>query len=229
MATSQPLGFLVQYCVTAVVALGVAFYNCWNLTLVTLASLPVAILVLSLISGTMQPSIDAQVDELAQATRIAGTAISAIETVKCCNCQEHEVLHFRGAIRRAAKFYRQQARANALQIGVVRLIILGMFVQGFWYGSTLLKPGGKTAGQILTSFWATLMATQTVEQILPQTIVLEKGKAAAAVLHGLVREMERERRDTVDGGRKIPGPCIGDIELKDVSAYELGNFRFCNL
>lgn len=218
MATSQPLGFFIQYSVTAVAALGVAFYNAWNLTLVTLATMPFAAVVLSFISGRMQPSIDAQVEELSHASKVAGTAISAIETVKCCNAQAEEVSNFRGAIERAARFYQIQARANALQIGFVRLIILGMFVQGFWYGSTLVRPGpgGKTAGQVLTTFWAALMATQTIEQIFPQMIVLEKGRAAGAALKAVMIEMERGRKIwRMSGGRK-PDQCIGDVELKNV-------------
>ena len=202
---------------TAFAALGVAFYSSWKLTLVILASLPLAALVLSFVSARMQPNIDAQTEELSAATKTATTAISAIETVKCCNGQDHEVWQFRNAIARAAKFYRRQARANALQIGFVRLIILCMFVQGFWYGSTLLGSGGKDAGQILTTFWATLMATQTAEQILPQLIVLEKGKAAGAALKAIVQERPRTTQGAAAPDRgKRRTRCKGDIKFKHV-------------
>jgi ATP-binding cassette subfamily B (MDR/TAP) protein 1 len=166
----------------------------------------------------MQPNIDAQAAELSQATKTAGTAISAIETVKCCNGQDYEVEHFSNAIGRAAEFYRRQARANALQIGFVRLIILCMFVQGFWYGSSLLGSGGRDAGQILTTFWATLMATQTAEQILPQLIVLEKGKAAGAALKVVVQDENRTMKASAVTGGKRRSECKGDIKFKHVGA-----------
>ena len=183
-----------------------------------LASLPLAALVLSFVSARMQPNIDAQAEELSQATKIAGTAIPAIETVKCCNRQDYEVERFSNAIGRAAKFYRRQARANALQIGFVRLIILCMFVQGFWYGSSLLGSGGRDAGQILTTFWATLMATQTAEQILPQLIVLEKGRAAGAALKVVVQDENRTMKASALTGGKRRTECKGDIKFKHVGA-----------
>ena len=221
MATSQPLGFVVQYSVTAAAALGVAFYYSWNLTLVTLATVPFAGLMLSFISARMQPSIEAQQEHLSVASKYASHAISAIDTVKCYNGQDHETWHFACAIRRAARCYLVQARANALQIGFVRLVILSMFVQGFWYGSTLVGPGGKNSGQIVTTFWSALMATQSIEQILPQMLVLEKGRAAGATLKAVGMRIERGRRVTSMAGNFVPSHCCGDIEFRDVRSSRL--------
>ena len=217
MATSQPLGFAIQYIVTTLAALGIAFYTAWLLTLVTLAAVPVSALFLAWLSGDMQPSIDAQVKELSQASMLANNAISAIDTVKCFNGQDFEVWQYANAVKRAAKYYFYQARANALQIGFVRLVTLGMFVQGFWYGSHIVGSGQKTPSQVLTAFWACLMATQAIEQLLPQMIVLEKGRAAGATLQTLLSQIERGRRVTKMNGGLAPSFCDGDIELRNVS------------
>ncbi|KAI9843976.1 MAG: hypothetical protein M1837_006018 [Sclerophora amabilis] len=217
MATSQPLGFLIQYTVTALGALGVAFYYSWNLTLVTLATVPLAGIILSFISARMQPSIENQQEELSVASKLITNALSSIEVVKCFNGVDQEIWQYARAIRKAARHYLGQAHANALQIGLVRLIILGMFVQGFWYGSTLVKPGGKDAGDVLTTFWAAFTATQAIEQILPQMIVLEKGRAAGATLKAIMAHLERGRRISKMLGFRKPNYCYGDIEVRDVS------------
>ncbi len=218
IATSQPLGFLTQYTVTTFAALGLALYSSWNLTLVTLATLPISALVLSFISAKMQPSIEAQEVKLTQASKIATNAIFCIDTVKCFNGQGFEFRQYSAAVTGAAKSYLIQAHANASQIGFVRLATLGMFVQGFWYGSTLVRPGGKSAGQVLTTFWACLMATQAIEQILPQMIVLEKGRAAGATLKAVIVQMERGRKVTKMVGTNAPAQCHGDIEVRNVSS-----------
>lgn len=220
MATSQPLGFSIQYTVTAFAALGVAFYNSWNLTLVTIATFPFAAIILSFISKKMQPSINGQEEYLSQASKSSSNAISAIETVKCFNGQEHEVKQYATTIRGAARHYLVQANANALQIGFVRLITLGMFVQGFWYGSTLVGHS-TTSGQVVTTFWAALMATQAIEQLLPQMIVLEKGRAAGATLKAIIFRMERGRRITEMVGNQVPTLCNGDIDIRGVSVGEI--------
>lgn len=207
----------MQYSVTAIAALGLAFYTSWNLTLVTLATVPVTAVVLAYISARMQPSIEAQQEQLTQASKLANNAITSIDTVKCFNGQDAEVWQYANTVKRAATCYLTQAQANALQIGFVRIATLSMFVQGFWYGSSLVGSGERSAGQILTTFWACLLATQAIEQILPQMIVLEKGRAAGATLKATLVQIERGRRISKMIGRKTPRYCDGDVEVRDVS------------
>lgn len=170
----------------------------------------------------MQPSIDAQIEELTEASKLANNAITAIDMVKYFNGQDSEMWQYANAIKRAAKWYLVQARANAVQIGFVRIMTLGMFVQGFWYGSHLVASGKKGAGDVLTAFWACLVATQAIEQILPQMIVLEKGRAAGATLKAVLMQMERGRKITNMIGRKLPKYCEGDIEARNVSVPTIG-------
>ncbi|KAL8634217.1 hypothetical protein Q9189_000136 [Teloschistes chrysophthalmus] len=216
MATSQPFGFAVQSTVTALSALGLALYTAWDLTLITIATIPFAAIILAWISAKMQPSIDAQAVELSSASKLANNALQAIDTVKCFNGQDFEIFKYARVIRRAAKKYLIQAKANALQIGFVRFVTLSMFVQGFWYGSHVVIQGKKEPGQVLTAFWSCLMALQAVEQILPQMLVLEKGRAAGATLAAILSQMGRRGR-VIMTGNLAPQFCEGDIEVRNVS------------
>ncbi|KAI4111639.1 MAG: hypothetical protein LQ339_000510 [Xanthoria mediterranea] len=216
MGTSQPLGFALQSTVTALSALGLALYTAWDLTLITIATIPLAALVLGWISARMQPSIEAQAKELNTASKCANNAFQAIDVVKCFNGQDFETWQYAKAIHRAAKKYLIQAKANALQIGFVRFITLSMFVQGFWYGSHIVITGKKEPGQVLTAFWSCLSALQAVEQILPQILVLEKGRAAGATLQAILTQMDKRRR-VIISGQLTPEFCEGDIEVRNVS------------
>ena len=202
--------------VTAFAALGLAFYYSWSLTLVTLSTVPILAVALAWNSARMQPSIEAQTEELTKASKIVNNAISAIDAVKCFNGQGFERWQYRRAIKKAATYYLRQAQANALQIGGLRLIILSMFVQGFWFGSHLVNIGQKSPGEILTAFWACLMATQAFEQIQPDVIVLEKGRAAGATLKSILDQMEGRLEIARMSGRTVPLFCAGDIEVKNV-------------
>ncbi len=206
----------MQYLVTIIAAFGLAMYNSWDLTLVTLATVPFGAVLLAWISGKMQPAIDEQNERLTQASKLAGNAISAIETIKCYNSQEHETFQYARTIQQAAVHYLRQAHANGMQIGLIRLMTLGMFVQGFWYGSHLVATGQKTPGQVLTAFWASLMATQSFEQILPQLIVLEKGRAAGATLKAMLTKMDRSVNVETGSGRVAPTYCDGDVHMQNV-------------
>ena len=195
--------------------------------MVTLATAPISALTLAWISGKMQPSIQAQAVELTRASKIANNSISAIDTVKLFNGQDFQVWQYAQAIHKAARYYLKQAQQNALQIGLIRFVTLGMFVQGFWYGSRLVNAGKKNPGEILTAFWACLMAAQAVEQILPQMIVLEKGKAAGATLKAALVQLERGRKVIKIVGGITPRTCEGEIEMRNVRP--LKNFRSSKL
>ncbi|KAL8687793.1 MAG: hypothetical protein Q9224_005048, partial [Gallowayella concinna] len=216
MGTSQPFGFALQSIVTALSCLGLAFYTAWDLTLITIATVPFAAVVLGLISSRMQPSIDAQAKELNNAAKLANNALQAIDVVKCFNGQDFETWQYAKAVKRAAKKYLIQAKANALQIGFVRFITLSMFVQGFWYGSHIVITGKKQPGQVLTAFWSCLSALQAAEQILPQILVLEKGRAAGATLKAVLTQMGK-RRPAIATGDLTPEFCEGDIEVRNIS------------
>lgn len=134
LSTSQPLGGVAQYAVTGIASVVIAFYYCWNLTLVILATIPVSAIFLSWMSRLMQPHIAAQQAELSDASRIATNAFQNIETVKCFNGQESEISKFFKIIQRAATRYMSQVKNNAVQIGFLRFVTLAMFVEGFWVG-----------------------------------------------------------------------------------------------
>ncbi|KAL8800033.1 MAG: hypothetical protein Q9182_005474 [Xanthomendoza sp. 2 TL-2023] len=216
MSTSQPLGFAIQSMVTALSGLGLAFYTAWDLTLITISTVPFAAVVLGMISSRMQPSIDAQAKELNNAAKLASNALQAIDVVKCFNGQDFETWQYAKAVNRAAKKYLIQAKANALQIGFVRFITLSMFVQGFWYGSHIVITGKKQPGQVLTAFWSCLSALQAAEQILPQILVLEKGRAAGATLKAVLTQMGKRRRAKATGDL-TPEFCEGDIKVRNIS------------
>lgn len=205
----------------AFASLGLAFYTSWNLTLVILAGLPLAAVVMSFISSTMQPSIGRQELELSRAAKLVNSALSAIETVKCCNGQTSELERYRRVVLEAARYYMKQALSNSLQIGFVRFVTTAMFVQGFWYGSHLVNTGKNSAGDVLTTFWACLMATKAIEDILPHMIVLEKGRAAGAAMKAILVQMSRTLKVSCKKGGYSPEYCEGDIEVRDVGSFQL--------
>ena len=164
----------------------------------------------------MQPNVEAQAKELAKASKVVNNAISAIDIVKSFNGQDIENWQYAKAIKTAARYYLVQAQANALQIGFIRFVTLGIFVQGFWYGTHLVNIGSKSPGDVLTCFWACLIAMQTADQLSPQFVYLEKGRAAGAALKANIIQTERGRKITSMVGKTGPEDCRGDIQVHNV-------------
>lgn len=174
----------------------------------------------------MKYSIRAQQDELTEASKVANNAITNIDTVKCLNGQTLEHRNFCERIESSAIHYIRQARLNSLQIAFIRWMMFGMFVQGFWYGSSLARAGKLTSGEVLRTFWACLTAAQSIEQVLPQMIVMEKAKVAGVALKSLASAREDRAVSGIKG--RYPEHCEGDIEVKNVSLNFLAIVRRAN-
>jgi len=217
MATSQPLGLLLQYSCRSLASLGLGFYTSWSLSLVTLAGIPIFSSIIAFLSTRMKSSITAQQAELTHASKISSNAIASMDSVKCLNGQAFESRSYSSRIEQSAIHYLRQARLNSLQIAIIRWMMFAMFVQGFWYGSSLARNGKLTSGEVMRTFWACLTAAQSIEQVLPQMIVMEKGKVASVILKSLIRTCSEQRDISEAKDTLYPRHCEGGIEVNNVS------------
>lgn len=199
----------------------------WKLTFVLLATLPVAGAALWIVSRNLGSAIEEQKRNLTIASKQTNTAVTAIDTVKIFNGQDGEIWQYYTAIREAARSYLIQARANASQSGVLKLFMVGIFVQGFWYGFYLVRQG-LDAGNVVTAFYACLTALQAVEVVLPQWLVLTKAMSAGATLKSILSEIEENGSRERLSGSLWPPSCSGDIEVNNVCFPVLFHTHYAN-
>lgn len=204
------MGLVFQFSVTFLVSLGIALKYSWSLTLITLASLPIVVAVVALVAPRMQRNINLEKTHLAHAASHLIRAVTAITTVKAFNAQAHEITRFDAILNFATTAYLRLAQINGLQQGVVRFVVLAMFVQGFWYGGSLVSKGELDPGTVIMVFWSALMAVSSLQNISPQMIILEKGKAASSELSLLCPNTHKQVEPAVEATR------VGDMELKNV-------------
>jgi len=121
------MGFLVYEISAALASIGLALYYSWNLTLVILAAFPIAGLVLWIFSRNLGPAVEAQKRDLTLASKYANTAITSINTVKAFNGQDQELWQYYVTITDVARHYLVQARANAMQFGIIKFFTVGLF------------------------------------------------------------------------------------------------------
>jgi ATP-binding cassette subfamily B (MDR/TAP) protein 1 len=195
----------------------VAFYTSWNLSLVILAGIPIASLVVPFLAPKINAAIEAQQNELKTASKVVNSSVLSIDTVKCLNAQSIELEKFGGGVDRAASHHVRQARFNALQISAVRFMMFAMFVQGFWYGSTLVTSEKISGGDVLRTFWACSTAAQSLEALMPHLLILEKGKVAATALRRTLHGGAEATSSSEMQGALYPRLCEGDIKVSKVS------------
>jgi ATP-binding cassette subfamily B (MDR/TAP) protein 1 len=204
------MGLLVQFLVTFAVSIGIALHSSWSLTLIILSSLPIIVTIVALVAPRMQRNINLEKTHLSHAASHLIRAVTAITTVKVFNAQSQEIIRFDTILNLATTAYLRLAQINGIQQGVVRFVVLAMFVQGFWYGGSLVQKGDIQAGSVIMVFWASLMAVNALQNISPMLIIIEKGKVASSELAALC-PADSSREFSVPESTKV-----GDIEFKNV-------------
>ncbi len=206
----------MQSLVQGVAALGVALYYSWNLTLVIMCTIPILYLAQSLVAGRLSLQAHEQAGKLQSALKYITTAVTSIETVKCFNGERYELRVFTNIIATAASLYRGVANLRSIQIGIMQFYTMSIFVQGFWYGSHLVNIGHNDPDDVITTFWAALMAMSGMTQMMPQLIVLQTGKMAGTKLSLLLKQISTSDQQLESQGQLRPARCPGDIEFQQV-------------
>lgn len=217
LATAQPLGGMLELSSTVVLSLAQAFYYSWDLTFVTIASVPIIMILVFWLNSGMQRAVEMQKVRLGEAQKRTTSAFAAIETVKCYNAQAREARSYAAKIGEAAIYYWQVARINGMQMGALVFLGSAIFVTGFYYGGVLIDKHKKDASQVMTCFLSATSAFQAVRGALPQMLILEKGRSAGATLRKIMAEVDSGATVERQTGALRPAICRGDIEVNDVS------------
>ena len=226
MASSLASGMLLQYLTTCVACLVLAFIRSWSLTLVILSAVPILMFVQTLSQSLATPLLAAERQQTGISATIIDRAISAISTVKVFNAIPYETT------RAVKSFNNLKSAAKKLNLvwgctsGLAQFIMMGMFVQGFWYGAKLVRENRIDPGDVMAVFWACLIATSNLQMCIPQLIVLTKGKFAIAALLGVVDSnpsppatvsSPKFSRKILPLRKIVPTKCSGELALNNVS------------
>ncbi|KAF8625845.1 hypothetical protein AX17_006741 [Amanita inopinata Kibby_2008] len=185
MASSLASGMLVQYLMTTITCLVLAFTRSWALTLVILLAVPILTLIQGLSQSIAGPLLARERAHSATAATLIDRAIAGIATVKAFNAVPHELSSTStnlDTLERAAGIL---TAVWSVTSGLAQFVMMGMFVQGFWFGSKLIRDGTVKPGDVMAVFWACLIATSNLQMCIPQFIVVAKGKFAMASLLSL--------------------------------------------
>jgi len=228
-ASSLALGLVIQYMTTTLVALALGFQGSWSLTLVVLSTFPILILLGGLSQGLSHNLLMGERSYTAIAATLVDRAVAGIATVKAFNALNHELKALEGALIGIRAAAGKIITLWGVNMGLTQFFMMSMFVQAFWYGSKLVREGRNTPGEVMSVFWACLIATSNLHMATPQFLLLAKGKTAMASLLNMMEAPAPEdasRHSThfiplsrkVNKFRKIqPSKCQGELEMIDVT------------
>ncbi|KDQ06273.1 hypothetical protein BOTBODRAFT_168162 [Botryobasidium botryosum FD-172 SS1] len=185
-ASSLNTGMLIQYGTTACACLVLAFVQSWLLTLVILSVIPLVIIVQGVSQSLAVPLYNRERACTAQAGTRVDRAVASIATVKAFNASKREQAAFANIVDQARVAYKRCAAIWGAAGGFTHFTLFAMFVQGYWFGSKLVREGKITPGQVTGVFWACLIASSNLQMCIPLLVVLTKGKSAMVSLLALI-------------------------------------------
>ncbi|KAJ7172361.1 P-loop containing nucleoside triphosphate hydrolase protein [Mycena filopes] len=185
-ASSLAAGRLIQYMTTCLTCLALGFMRSWALTLVILSAVPILMVIQTLSQIFAGPLLNVERATTATAATHVDRAVTAISTVKAFNAAPYEHTNLGAALDRMTTATKKLNAVWGLTSGLAQFVMMGMFVQGFWFGSKLVRDGKIGPGDVMAVFWACLIATSNMQMCIPQFITLAKGKFAMVSLLTLV-------------------------------------------
>jgi ATP-binding cassette subfamily B (MDR/TAP) protein 1 len=177
---------LLQYLTTCITCLVLAFTRSWALTLVILSAVPLLTFVQALSQSLANPLLASERSESATAATLVDRALASISTVKAFNAAPFEQRTLDKVLNRLNRASKKLNAVWGAMSASAQVVSMAMFVQGFWFGSKLVRDGKIGAGDVMAVFWACLIATSNLQMCIPQFFILAKGKFAVVALLSLV-------------------------------------------
>ncbi|KAH0831339.1 P-loop containing nucleoside triphosphate hydrolase protein [Lanmaoa asiatica] len=186
-ASSLAAGQLIQYLTTTLTALVLAFVWSPLLTLVILSAVPFLILIQGFSQAFASPRIAQERTLIARGASLVSRVVSNIGAVKAANAAAYE----HTLLTRVAVAVQSLGAIWGVTAGTSQFVTMAMFVQGFWYGAHLVLQGRNQPGDVMSVFWACLIATSNLQMMVPCLVVLAKGKTAAAELAAVISSSQQ--------------------------------------
>lgn len=172
--SSEALAFIVRTLTTTISCLCVAFYYSWSITLVILASFPLIIIISILFNNQIHKFQKAENDMSSKASEKLNWILIGNKLIKSSNTQALEFNSSANLIEKCSKFFSKTNLFLSLQTGILKILVLTVFIQGFWFGNHVVLTQSISSGNVLVCLIAVLYFAESFNGISQYLIFLSK-------------------------------------------------------
>uniref|UniRef100_H2YJX4 Bile salt export pump n=1 Tax=Ciona savignyi TaxID=51511 RepID=H2YJX4_CIOSA len=157
-----------------------------------------------------------ELDAYAKAGAVAEEVLSSIRTVVAFDGQAKESERYNKNLNEARTVGIKKGFVGGLSIGALFFIMFSTYGLAFWYGSTLIRTGEISVGNMLTAFFGVLIGAFSLGQVSKNhNVEYFSGAQAAAFKVFEIIDRTPEIDSMSDAGHK-PDQVKGQIEFKNV-------------
>jgi len=192
-----------------------------------LSAIPVFLVIQSVSQYCATPHIEAEREQIAISATLVERALTSISTVKAFNAELYEKSRSEASFKRLEKTASRLVRVWGFASGLSQFVTMGMFVQAFWFGATLIRSQKATVGDVGAVLWACLLSTTHLNLCIPDFITLTTGQLSMASLLSTAAAYTDSSRSGAGFSTARPGPapprCEGELSVQEVSFFYPSN------
>ncbi|OMO87375.1 hypothetical protein CCACVL1_09084 [Corchorus capsularis] len=219
-AIGDKTGHAIRYLSQFVVGFAVGFTSVWQLTLLTLAVVPLIAVAggaYTIIMSTLSEKGEAA---YAEAGKVAEEVISQIRTVYAYVGEERAVKEYSSSLKNALKMGKKSGLAKGVGVGFTYGLLFCAWALLLWYAGILVRHGKTNGGKAFTTIINVIFSGFALGQAAPNLAAIAKGRAAAANIFSMI-ETSMIETDSKKPSRQAEGETVlpevaGDIEFCEV-------------
>ncbi|XP_067631071.1 multidrug resistance protein homolog 49 isoform X2 [Eurosta solidaginis] len=217
-ATGSRVGIIVQAISTLAIGIILSFMFSWNLTLVTLVTLPVICFAILFESRFMESTIQYERLAIEDASRVAVEAIANVRTVASLGQERHVLERYCEQVNKADKACRKKLRFRGVVYALGQTTPLLAYGVALSYGGTLVADHGLPYQNIIKVSEALIFGSWMLGQALSYAPNMSAAVLSAGRLQKLFNRMPL-MHNPVDKPYNTPVKCEGDITYEDVGFH----------
>ncbi|CAJ1972553.1 unnamed protein product [Sphenostylis stenocarpa] len=228
-AIGDKTGHAIRYLSQFIVGFAIGFTSVWQLTLLTLAVVPLIAVAggaYTIIMSTLSEKGEAA---YAEAGKVAEEVISQVRTVYSFVGEEKAIGAYSKSLDKALKLGKKGGLAKGVGVGFTYGLLFCAWALLLWYASILVRHHKTNGGKAFTTIINVIFSGFALGQAAPSLGSIAKGRAAAANIMNMIASASTNSK-RLDDGTVVP-LVVGEIEFSEVCfAYpSRSNMIFENL
>ncbi|XP_033137134.1 ABC transporter B family member 13 isoform X2 [Brassica rapa] len=215
-AIGDKTGHVLRYLSQFVAGFVVGFLSVWQLTLLTLAVVPLIAIAgggYAIIMSTISEKSEAA---YADAGKVAEEVISQVRTVYAFVGEEKAVNSYSNSLKKALKLCKRSGLAKGLGVGLTYSLLFCAWALLLWYASLLVRHGKTNGAKAFTTILNVIFSGFALGQAAPSISAISKGRVAAANIFRMIGNKTLEGSERLDNGTTLQN-VAGKIEFHQVS------------
>lgn len=214
-AIGDKTGHALRYLSQFFVGFAVGFTSVWQLTLLTLAVVPLIAVAGGAYTITMSTLSEKGEAAYAEAGKVAEEIISQVRAVYAFVGEAKAIESYSHSLKEALKQGKKSGVAKGIGVGLTYGLLFCAWALLLWYAGILVRHGDTNGGKAFTTIINVIFSGFALGQAAPNLAAIAKGKAAAANIISIIKENSHSSERPGDDGITLP-KLAGQIEFCEV-------------